>query len=46
MDQMSENFQKQVDHQILEQGDTIQKYFPMNDSLLLPVYPVKIVSSL
>ena len=33
---------KQVNHQVLAQGGgTTQKYFPMNESLLLPVDQVK-----
>ena len=35
-----------VDHQVLVQGITVQKYFPMNESLLLLVHQVKMVSSL
>ena len=38
----SENVQyKRVDHQVLVQGGTTQKYFPINESLLLLTYPVK-----
>ena len=35
-----------VDHQVLVQGNTTQKYFPMNESLLLLIYRVKVISSL
>ena len=35
-----------VDHQVLVQEGTTQKYFPMNESLLLPLSTVKRVSSL
>ena len=34
-----------VDHQVLIQGNTTQKYFPMNESLFLLIYQVKLVSS-
>ena len=37
---------KQVDHQVLVEGDTTQKYFPISGSLLLLIYPEKVVSSL
>ena len=37
---------KQVNHQVLVQRGTTQKYFPMNESLLLPTYQVKMASSL
>ena len=41
----SENVQyKQVNHQILVQGDTAQDYFPMNELLLLLIYQVKMAS--
>ena len=35
-----------VDHQVLIQGSYTQKYFPMNESLLLLIYQVKMVSTL
>ena len=35
-----------VDHQVLVQGSTTQKYFPMNESLLLLIYQVIMASSL
>ena len=36
-----------MDYQVLVQGDTTQKYFPMNESIiLLLIYQVKMVSSL
>ena len=35
-----------VDHQVLVQGSTNQKYFSMDESLLSLIYRVKIVSSL
>ena len=37
---------KQVNHQVLAQRDTIQKYFPVDESLLLLIYQVKMASSL
>ena len=37
---------KWVDHKFSVQEDTTQKYFPMNESLLLLIYPVKTVSCL
>ena len=37
---------KQVNHQVLAQEGTNQKYFPMNESLLLITYQVKMASSL
>ena len=36
----------QVDHQVLVQGGTTQRYFSLNESLLLLMYQVKTVSSL
>ena len=38
---IARGFLKASRSSILEQGDTTQKYFPMNDSLLLLIYPVK-----
>ena len=35
---------KQVDHHISVQEGTTQKYFPMNESLLLLIYQMKMVS--
>ena len=32
---------KQVNHQIVVQRGTTQKYYLMNESLLLPIYQVK-----
>ena len=37
---------KRVDHQVLVQGSTFQKYFPVNESLLLPIHQVKTVKDL
>ena len=37
---------KLVDHQVSVQEDTTQKYFPMNESLLLLMYLVKTISSI
>ena len=37
---------KQVNHQVLVQEATTQKYFPMNELLLLPICEVKMASSL
>ena len=37
---------KQVDHQVLVQRGTIQKYFPVDEQLLLLIYQVKMASSL
>ena len=37
---------KPVDYQVLVQGGTTQKYFPMNESLLLLIRQVNMVSSL
>ena len=37
---------KQVNHQILAQEDTNQKYFPIHESLLLITYQVKMSGSL
>ena len=37
---------KQIDHQVLVQGGTTLKYFPMNELLFLLIDSVKIVSSL
>ena len=37
---------KQVNHQVLVQGGTIQKYVPMNESLLLLIHQVKMAGSL
>ena len=37
---------KQVNHQVLVQRGTIQKYFPGDESLLLLIYQVKMASSL
>ena len=37
---------KRVDYQVLVQGGTTQKYFPMIESLLLLTYQVKMISSL
>ena len=37
---------KQVNHQVLVQRGTIQKYFPVDESLLLLIYQVKMASSL
>ena len=37
---------KQMDHQVLVQGGTTLKYFPMNESLFFLIYSVTIVSSL
>ena len=43
----SENVQyKQVNHQVLVQRGTIQKYFSVNESLLLLIYQVEMPSSL
>ena len=38
--------QKRVDYQVLVQRGTSKKYFSMNESLLLLIYQVKMVSSL
>ena len=38
--------QKQVDHQVLVQGNTTEKYFPMSTSLFLLIYQAKKVNSL
>ena len=32
------DFTSKVDHQVFVQGSTTQKYFPMNESLLLLIY--------
>ena len=37
---------KQEDHQVLVQGGTTLKYFPMNESLFFLIYSVKTVNSL
>ena len=37
---------KQVNHQVLVQMGTIQKYVPVDESLLLLIYQVKMASSL
>ena len=37
---------KQVDHKVMVQKGTIQKYFPVDESLLLLVYQVKMTGSL
>ena len=37
---------KQVNNQVLIQRGATQKYFPMNESLLLPIYQVKMANSL
>ena len=37
---------RQVNHQVLVERGTIQKYFPVDESLLLPIYKVKMASSL
>ena len=37
---------EQVSHQVLVQRGTIQKYFPVDESLLLLTYHVKMASSL
>ena len=37
---------KQVNHQVLLSGSTTQKYFPVNEPLLLLIYQVKMASSL
>ena len=43
----SENVQyKEVNHQVLVQSRTIQKYFPVDESLPLLIYQVKMASSL
>ena len=43
----SEDMQyKQVNHQVLLSGGSAQKYFPVNESLLLQIYQVKMASSL
>ena len=37
---------KQINHQVLVQGGTTQKYVSMNESLLLLIYQVKMASGL
>ena len=37
---------KQVNHQVLAQEGTVQKYFPVDESLLLLICQVKMTSSL
>ena len=37
---------RQVNHQVFVQGGTNQKYFPVNEVLLLLIYQVKMSSSL
>ena len=37
---------KQVDHQVLVQGGTTEKFFPLNESLFLLIYQVKQASNL
>ena len=37
---------KQVNHQVLVQRGTIQKYIPVDEPLLLLIYQVKMASSL
>ena len=37
---------KQVNHQVLVQRGTIQEYFPVDESLLLIIYQVKMASGL
>ena len=39
---------KQVNHQVFVQGEgaLIRKYLPLNEALLLPIYQVKMASSL
>ena len=37
---------KQVNHQVLEQRGIIQKYFPVDESLLSLTYEVKMASNL
>ena len=43
----SEDMQyKKVNHQLLAEKGTIQKYFPVDESLLIIVYQVKMASSI
>ena len=37
---------KQVNHQVLVQRGTIQKYFPVDESLLLLIYQAKMPKSI